>query len=428
MRRLIRTLAGRRANGERGAVLVLTAVLVMFVAIGMLALTVDLGNITYNRAQLQNGADASSLALATACANSSAASPTCGITGDLRTLATKNANATDQSMSILPLTSNPSDPDYTKTCIHSSGAATSTLPPCPTSEDTTSLTSCQPVPNSIPATASYVEVTTQTEMKNGADKSILPFHFAQILTGEQGARSQTCARAAWGPPGSTGPTLPITMGLCDWNAATANGTSYASAGPYVRGPGTPGSKTLPQPPDEVPRADIVPIYLNTESSPKNKCAGNPSGGFSWLDPNSGSQSVPSSTSPCAVDVSGGTAYSKTGNPPPCDITSYLGQIVSVPIYSSYDGQGDDAPYTITGIASFYFAGFDNFTGPYNTGQKKTLAVYAEPGNMCIDKNDKACGPQILWIWGWFVSSILPIDSATIGTGPDLGAHVVVPAG
>ena len=64
MRRLTRLLAGRRADGERGAVLVLTSVVVAFVAIGLLALTIDLGNITYNRAQLQNGADATSLALA----------------------------------------------------------------------------------------------------------------------------------------------------------------------------------------------------------------------------------------------------------------------------------------------------------------------------------------------------------------------------
>src|SRR5579875_1107941 len=290
MRRLTRLLAGRRPDGERGAIAVLTATLVMFVAIGMLALTVDLGNVTYNRAELQNGADATSLALAAACAQPSPGQP-CGVTSALTTLAQQNANVTDQSMSIL--TDN-------RTCIANYKGTTSLLP-CPnnpTTASATNLTTCQPWPLSVdPSKVSYVEVTTQTLMKNGS--SALPFHFAQLLSGAgKGSTSRTCSRAAWGPAGSTGPTFPLTMGMCDWNNATASGTKYAPAPPYTPGPS--GSKPSPTVPANV-QPYTVGIFSHATSS--NMCSALPSGGFAYLTPGSS----------CLLTVpSNGWIYSDTG--------------------------------------------------------------------------------------------------------------------
>jgi Flp pilus assembly protein TadG len=57
---------GSRADGERGAIGVLAAVL-MLVVIGMGAVAVDVGQIYAERSQLQNGADAAALSVAQAC-------------------------------------------------------------------------------------------------------------------------------------------------------------------------------------------------------------------------------------------------------------------------------------------------------------------------------------------------------------------------
>ena len=53
------------SHGDRGAVAPLVAILMAGgVVLGMLTLSVDVGNIMWERRQLQNGADAASLALA----------------------------------------------------------------------------------------------------------------------------------------------------------------------------------------------------------------------------------------------------------------------------------------------------------------------------------------------------------------------------
>ena len=56
-----------RRSTERGAVAVLTAVVVGAVLLAILALSVDVGGMTLERRQLQNAADATALALAQDC-------------------------------------------------------------------------------------------------------------------------------------------------------------------------------------------------------------------------------------------------------------------------------------------------------------------------------------------------------------------------
>ncbi|HWC22243.1 MAG TPA: Tad domain-containing protein [Flexivirga sp.] len=422
MRRLTRLLAGRRANGERGAVLVLTAFLVMFVAIGMLALTVDLGNVTYNRAQLQNGADASSLALATACANATATSSTpCGVNSDLTDLAVKNANVTDQSMTVL------APPASTKTCINDKGkqyvtahGGTTTLPACgdPTAANISDLSACQPWPMSnAPNSVSYVEVTTQTKMQNGT--SILPFHFTQILTNGKyvGSTSETCSRAAWGPAGSTGLTFPLTIGECDWKKDSASGGNYAPVPPYTPGPSAP---TKSGPKDSLP---IVPSavapYVSgifSHSDADNRCSSTPNGGFDWLDPSAN----------CIINVD---AENWVGSDPGASVPTgckdilqkYLGKQVAVPIFDDERGTGDGAEYHIAGIAYFYLAGWDNIP---SIQPDKTTAVYHEPSGVCTGK----CTSSTEYVWGWFTTGLLPIDSTINPGGDDFGAEVIAPAG
>ncbi|WP_446666293.1 pilus assembly protein TadG-related protein [Flexivirga sp. B27] len=404
MRRLRLLLAGRRADGERGAIAVLTAVLVMFVAIGMLALTVDLGNVTYNRAQLQNGADATSLALAAACAQQTDDGAECAVTDQLRALAVKNANATDQSMQILT---------DQRTCISANYSGPTDLPDCTGTTSPTSLQSCQPIPAKLPASASYVEVTTQTEMKDGS--SVLPFHFAQLLKGgKDGATTQACARAAWVAAGSTGTTLPITMGMCDWNNATAGGTKYAPAPPYSVPAGS-GSA----PPAEVRTPDNYVTGIFAHDSDGNMCSDQPNGGFSWLAPDS------TADPDCDVTIDAGdNAPSNPGASVPCKsvLAKYLGKIVTIPVFDGFTGSGRNARYHIKGIAAFYLAGYDNVP---SAKPHKTSSVYTEPSGVCTGK----CNASTTYVWGWFVSTLLPIDSTATDPGAeDLGARVVIPAG
>lgn len=408
MRRLRFLLAGRRADGERGAVLVITVVVVSFVAVGLLALTVDLGNLTYHRAQLQNGADAASLALAAACAQHSTSTP-CGVTPTLTDLAARNANVTGQSMSID--TSQAVDGTY-KTCIGGAAyAGTTTLPACPSTENTSSLSNCQAWPLGIASNSvSYVEVSTQTQI-NGSH--VLPFDFGQLLGAGKGTTPETCSRAAWGAAGSTGPTLPITMGKCDWTAATSAGTKYVTAPPYSTLPGTGGA---PPPEVRTPTNYVTGIFAHATSA--NTCSSQPSGGFSWLQPDTTSGST------CSAIFSTGTmATTSTGSSVPCAgvLAANLGKVVNIPIFDYSTGTGNGAQYHVMGIAAFYLAGFDNVP---SASPRKTDSVYTEPSNVCSGQ----CNGSTTYVWGWFVSSLLPVGSTTISSAPNMGANVVVPAG
>lgn len=418
MRRLRLFLAGRRSDGERGAVLVLTACLTMFVAIGLLALTVDIGNITYNRAQLQNGSDAASLALAAACAQPSASGSQCGVTSSLTDLAVKNANVSDQSMTVLT---------DSRTCVSPNYVGASDLSRClpPTAANATSLSQCQPLPPSLPASAKYVEVTTQTKT---SDSNILPYYFGQLLTGSKGTTQRTCSRAAWGPAGKTGPTIPATMSLCNFNNATGSGTKYADApAPSY----SPAPWTNSKPPTKV-QPYITAIFLhntNSGSTCTDKTNGQTyPGGFGWLQTTNDSDCVAdiATGQTAAGDTSGGSngrstpnACKLTGNATadcnatPLEMPCYVGQVVTIPIFDTIPTSGT---YHIYGVAAFYLAGYVKAT------PLKDNEAYNHSG-VC-----SSCNGSDTYLWGWFVSSVLPVGSTAIGNGPDLGADIIAPAG
>jgi Flp pilus assembly protein TadG len=109
MRRLMRRLAARIRRDERGAVSVIVAVS-MVALLGFVAITVDIGALYAERAELQSGADAAALAVAQDCA----ASGTCTTTGPtaswLATATTTarslaNENARDGATNIASLAS-----------------------------------------------------------------------------------------------------------------------------------------------------------------------------------------------------------------------------------------------------------------------------------------------------------------------------------
>lgn len=160
MRRLTRD----KAN-ENGAISVIVAIL-MVTLLGFVAIAVDVGVIYSERAQLQNGADASAIALAQKCARN-AADPACSTTSTLAT-SLANQNALDGMSKVHTI--------------------------------------------ELDTTARKVSVTTSAKEPGGTDNSVSLF-FADVLgvpTKEVGAR----ASAVWGSPKAGRTAFPLTFSIC----------------------------------------------------------------------------------------------------------------------------------------------------------------------------------------------------------------------
>lgn len=174
LRRRFLSMLGRAESGlagdgrtERGATAVMIAVL-MVPLIGFLAISVDVGALYAERAQLQNGADAAALAVAEDCSDG-----TCSAAATVAT-AMANANAND-------------------------GAATATY--------------------TYP-TSSSVTVTTRTRVA-GSNSASLEHPFATalsfILTGSDTLTTVgATATATWGGPKSGPAILPLALSFCEF--------------------------------------------------------------------------------------------------------------------------------------------------------------------------------------------------------------------
>lgn len=404
-----RSFLGRVSRGERGAVGTILAVLLLGgVVMGMLALSVDVGNIWSERRQLQNGADATSLALADACAKGTAGCSADPALNNLQPLA--GENAIDKLAQL----------DAGQLCGHGSTRfPLSGLPPCTDTGSFQQLTKCNPVPSwllgqDIP----YVE--TRPSTLGQGNSTILPKYFSQLLVGGAGPNvtESACARAAWGPAGNTGNTLPISIGACDWANDTAvdgvPGKRYAPSPPYDPPPGD-STTALPSNVTTPPPGYVYGIFTHSA----NKCVGMPGaaypGGFSWLN-----------SASCVANIGAdGWVLGSTGNGNQCsatDLQKYVGTEVFIPITDQVVGTGSTASYHVSGVASFFFAGWDNFSTAAPT---KTYSVYAEPATVCPPTTCNGASDQ--YIWGWFTSGEKPLDSSIIGT-VDRGATQIVQAG
>lgn len=403
----IRSHASRRLQGERGGAAVIVAVLFSgLMIIGMLAVSVDLGNLTYERRQLQNGADATSLALAQECAEDAAGCAPTAVSDLL------NPNAGDERMQYDNRTVNGAP---NGAC----GRGIGSLPTCLATGSIGDLGECPPLPSWLTGTGAsipYVETYTRTLTTSGDDELFLPF--SRVLTGGSDGDSGTtaCARAAYGPAGSTGNTLPITIGACDWVNKTSvggvPGSKYAPSPPYTPAPNGSAPPVLPT---SISSGDYA-TGIFTHDSADHKCEGSPGatypGGFSWLD-NEG----------CVADVSDGWVGGGPGTSEGCladELKKYIGTEVFIPIYVETKGTGGGAEYKISGVASFYFAGWN---GVSSAAPTKSYDIYQRPATVCTGK----CNDSVSYIWGWFTSSLKPVDSGGLG-GEDRGARSIVPAG
>lgn len=426
----------RVRSGERGAIAtIFTVVLAGGVVMGMLALTIDVGNIMFERRQLQNGADATSLALASECGNDPAScSP-----DDVQDLL--GANAKDDTAQYDVRTDAPDG-----ACGRGNTWTTLTLlPPCDSItlpapiED---LTECPPLPDWLATGAGvkipYVETYSRTLTDDGdpaTGDTILPKYFSQLLVGGGPDSSVTaCARAAWGPPGAFTASIPLTISACEWKSQTSDGTDWVTAQPEGPKPGY-GAGTTPWPDAD---REIV-INLHDPGDEDSDCDWNgkdTAGGFGWVD---GPDCKASVSTDKWVNID-------TGADTPSDCKDILpglvGTTVSIPVFNcivnskdlpvgnweSWSPVPDCDPttkasgganswYYIEGWARFYVSGYQ-FSGATQD------SIMPGGHTSCPGGGGDRC------LFGWFLKGELDADliMPPDPSDPDFGTFVVLPAG
>lgn len=398
------------------------------VVMGMLALSIDVGSIMFERRQLQNAADATSLALASKCANDAADCDP------------------DEVSDLLGLNSFDSASGYDSRPDAMNGACGRALPAGSPLADVclsssvnapiTNLRECPPMPTWLAAepTIPYVETYSRTLTTGGSP--ILPKFFSQFFTGGGSNSTVTaCARAAWGPPGDYAATIPLTISSCEWKTQTNDGKNWVTDQPV----GSPGYGGSTQPPWPGSDREVI-IRLHDPGDEDQDCDWNgkdTAGGFGWVD-STGCQALVSTDGWVQID---------TGNDVPNSCKTILpglvGKTVSIPIFNCIYGSmsqpvGDPlkwspAPdcdplkmasggaktwYHIEGWAKFYVSGY-RFSG--------LSAGSIMPGGhtSCASSGGDRC------LFGWFLKGqlgdadeIVPPGSG----GTDFGTYVVLPAG
>jgi hypothetical protein len=356
--------------GDRGAVAIFVAIMVVAVLLPISAIVIDAGAIWAERRQQQNGADAGALAVAQTCVNGPCDAST-SATSTAGSLANSNSNDNKSQVDLV--------------C----GTATG-LPPCPA--PTGQRWDCPAATGSVPYVQVYTSVLTSD------NKHVLPAWFGRIVLGSSfgGAAVKACARAAMGPASSLISTLPLTISLCEWDSYTADGTKFAPPPSYGNPPTYPTSYD-----------HVIYFHDTTGASP---CPDGPAGadlpgGFGWLQTSTGCN-TPS--------TSGGWYNDSTGRPPPNSCTWQLmqqmqGQVVNIPIFNNTNNlTGSNGQYHIAGYAAFFLAGY-SIEGQYKAQDLATGAFPCNGSQSCIS--------------GWFTTS-LTSGGTPSGGGTNYGTQVV----
>lgn len=408
-------------DGERGAVSTIVVVLLTGgVMMGMLALTVDVGNAWAERRQLQNGADATAMALAAECAAGSA-DCTVDASGKLTPLA--GANASDGKS------------DVDTVCYRSGGTFTLPGPECGPG-DYEQIATCVPVPAWLTESFPYVETTTRTRSADGTS-TLLPKFFSQVLVGGSGpdVSVKACARATWGPPKSYTGTIPFVFSACEWQGfmdTNKDGeVNEADLGYEEKPVGQPGYGGVGQPPwPDASRERVIYIFDGADATSCDFQDKDTAGGFGWVAQDN-----------CQATVTtDGWVKISTGKPPanPCKtiVENLRGTVVAIPVFDclvkdpltepsgsiagypcTADGTGGAKTYYhIQGWAKFYVSGY----------RMPSLSANSYLTGTPPCSNPSAC------ISGWFVEGALTgAPGGTIGPpgdASDFGAYMIVPAG
>lgn len=371
-----------RVDAEDGATTVLVALLLSGVMVGMLVLAAGTGQVLWERRQVQNAADATSLLLAKICAKKvtdcDLGSPS--TSGALASLA--NANAADALNSVGP------------PCGRVPGAPN--LPSCSSASsdaDIRDLTACPPLPQWLRGNSiKYVETYSASQSDQGP--------FVKLPFGSGEAQLRSCARAAWGPPSSAATTLPFTVSFCEFNRA-----KNEAGGLY-------------------PTAELaLPLkYKNDLACAHAPSGGDFNGGFGWL-----------TQSQCSAQVLGngwvaGSTGVGSGNSCTTQLVSMVGKDVLVPVFDCVSNtaalpcatglaNGNNAEYHIRGFATFHLTALD-VTGQIRGGTPSTSAQA-----MCAQQSsDSKC------IYGYFKAATLTQQATIDPSAEFMGTYVIKPAG
>ncbi len=357
---------------DRGALGILVGMLLASgVLLGMAALTIDAGMLYKERAELQNGADAASIAVAKSCvvANPPGSNAAC-VPGAAVDYA--NLNAKDGVSAV------------TMVCGHDPAGV---LLSCPASSG--AIVDC---PNAPSAGTNYVDVHTATKTAGGS--SLLPPVFARALAGNgtyQGSTVLACARAMWGPAVQSANSLAMTLSLCAWTQATGGGTTPTFG------------------------VDTRIFVRDAPNAPT--CAGlSAPGEFGWLEDGGGCKAAINLTqNGYATGSDPGKNISKQ-----CQdaLTSYLANKtpIFIPIFDTTTGTGSGATYHLVGLAALILTGYANMNPLKDVIPSPFTSADCPKGS-----TSPSC------IFGHFTQALVPV-STTIGGGTYFGATAVKLAG
>jgi hypothetical protein len=402
MSRMMRRVRG--GDAERGAIAVFVAILFgSGVLLGMGALVVDAGGMYAERAQLQNGADAGSLAVALGCAKGAA---TC----DASTAAAgpagahANSNANDAKAKVDGVCGRDGGLGILPTC---NGSA----PGCPAAAPA--------------AGVQYAQVQTSTLTTGGG--TLLPPAFGKAVLGSgyQGKTVHACALASWGAPGGLGNAVAFTISYCEWQQNTANGTSFATYPPWPPSYLKVFAGTAPAAQSET--------ILRLHGGGGGSCnAGNDSAGwdapgaFGWVGDGSS----------CSVPITNNTFPANTGNNAlnACVQTfqnAYSSHTpIFIPVYDGTTGTGNNVLYTLKGFAAFIITGWDFTSG--NSGWSNNGGTVKEPSLVALSEGNNAnqsnyCHKPLVasnsdvCVDGFFTKALIPASALPTGGGQNLGA-------
>lgn len=356
----------RRLRDDEGATAILV-VIVMVVLIGMGAMVVDVGGLWSERRQLQNGADAGSLAVAQMCAGGDCAR----YLSEAQTYA--DANAKDGASNLEEV--------------------------CGSSPDGL-LPACTDPPATTPGGEGWVMVETQTGTNAGP--SVVPSFLAQALvSGYNGETVHASSIANWGAPSGISGGFALTFSECEWLAATNDGAQYASYDDLV---------AHNWPTDSSGNSLERTIYLHgtqlAGTCPAGPAGSDLPGGFGWLD-NTADTCYATTDANNELDVNPGA---DTSNPCKAALDASLGTAIYLPVFDSTNGlNGNNGAYNVAGYGAFFMTG-------YYLGAVKRKSMVT--GTYPCSGNDRC-------ISGFFTQGLVP-QGGTVSNDPstNMGATVV----
>lgn len=383
----------RRLTQDDGAVAVIVAILAV-VLFGFGAFAIDISSLWAERRQVQNGADAASLAVAQLCAAGN-----CNSGAGYQALATQYAddNANDNLSNVQDVCGNgPS------------------LSPCVNG----------PMPSAVPGEG-WVRVRTRTG--NDAGFGVVPPTLGQLLVpGYNGSTVRTYAIANWGAPASITGGLALTFSACEWLSAVGAtidadgnyvGATYAAPPPYPNLSGSPGYGSTGWPVDANGQSLERTIYFHGSAS-AGTCDAGPAGsdlpgGFGWLDTTSNNTCYATTSADGTLPVNTGSDVSNACKAALDASLGVNGGVIDIPVYGTTNGvNGTNGGYYVVGYAAFYMTGYFFNNGNLN---------YASPVTGHVP-----CGGSERCISGFFTQALDsgPHNSGVVGSGASLGANIV----